>query len=114
VTAHKEIEEFEEEDLNFLSREYWSVDLVPQAAELYKLLKLGKKLLPRIDSPTLTIVSEKDRTVPLQVADLIQSTVQSKEKEVIVLKESPHVVVNDCEKERVADAIIQWFTQRPR
>lgn len=112
--AHREVEEFEDGDLNFLSQEYWSVDLIPQTAELYKLLKLGKKLLPRIDAPTLTIVSEKDRTVPLQVADLIRSTIQSKEKEVIVLKESPHVVVNDCEKERVADSIIQWFTQNPR
>jgi carboxylesterase len=112
--AHKEVDSYEEEDLNFLSQEYWSVDLIPQAAELYKLLKLGRKLLPRIESPTLTIVSEKDRTVPLKVADLIQSTIQSTEKEVIVLKESPHVVVNDCEKERVADAIIQWFTQAPR
>jgi len=105
---------FEDKDLNYLSQEYWSVDLIPQAAELYKLLKLGRKLLPRVVSPTLTIVSEKDRSVPLKVADLIQSSIKSKEKEVIVLKESPHVVVNDCEKERVADAIIQWLTQTPR
>lgn len=112
--AHQEVEHFEEEDLNFLSQEYWSVDMVPQAAELYRLLKLGRELLPRILSPTLTIVSEKDKTVPLRVADLIRSTIQSKEKEVLILKESPHVVVNDCEKERVADAIIQWFTQEPR
>jgi len=106
---HAPAQSYDDPDLDYLSREYWSVDNIPGAAELYKLQRLGLSLLGEIRSPVLTIISEKDATVPVAVAPLIQDSVASPEKETLVLKESKHVVVNDCEKEAVADAIIAWF-----
>jgi len=104
-----EIDHYADPDMEHLSREYWSVDIIAGAAELYRLQRLGRRLLPKVRAPTLTIVSEKDATVPLAVADLIARRIAATEKETLVLKESPHVVVNDCEKEKVAQAILDWF-----
>jgi carboxylesterase len=110
---HKsEVERYEDPDLDYLSREYWSVTTPSSAAELYRLQRLGRKLLSRVSAPTLTIVSENDHSVPAAVGAYIQSGISSEKKEVLTLKESPHVVVNDCEKETVADRIIAWFDQQ--
>ncbi len=110
---HKsEVERYDDPDLDYLSREYWSVTTPSSAAELYRLQKLGRKLLPRVSAPTLTIVSENDHSVPAAVGPYIDSRISSVEKEVMILKESPHVVVNDCEKEIVADRIIAWFDRQ--
>jgi len=106
---HAEVQSYVDTDLDYLSKEYWGYDIITGAAELHKLQQLGLSLLDGIRSPVLTIISEKDYTVPVEVAPLIHSRIASQEKETLVLKESPHVVVNDCEKETVADAIIAWF-----
>ena len=106
---HPTVQDYDDPDLDYLSHEYWSVDNIQGAAELYRLQQLGLSLLGDIQSPLLTIISEKDATVPVAVAPLILGRIASTEKETLVLKESKHVVVNDCEKEAVADAIIAWF-----
>ncbi len=103
------IDAYEDPDLDYLSREYWSVDNISGGAHLYRLQRLGLSLLDKVRAPTFTIVSEKDNTVPLAVADLITARIASAEKQTLILKESPHVVVNDCEKEKVATAVIAWF-----
>lgn len=103
---------YDDPDLDYLSREYWSVSTPPSAAELYRLQRLGRKMLPGIQVPVLTIVSDKDLSVPPEVGTYIGSKIASAEKELLVLRESPHVVVNDCEKEFVADSIISWFDRQ--
>lgn len=100
---------YEEEELNKLAREYWDYDWPPKAADLYKLQRLAKRRLNRIKSNTLIIVSKKDGAVPLSVADTIKNNISSKVIKTIVLEKSPHVVVNDIEKEKVADEIIKFF-----
>jgi carboxylesterase len=106
-----EVQNYTDPDLDYLSQEYWGYDIITGAAELHKLQQLGLSLLGEIRSPVLTIISEKDYTVPVEVASLIHSRIASREKETLLLKESPHVVVNDCEKETAADAIIAWFNK---
>jgi carboxylesterase len=100
---------YDDADLDYLSREYWSVDMVAPAAELYRLQRMGCALLPRVRCPLLTIVSRKDSSVPMAVLPWIESAAGSSVKEHLVLENSSHVVVNDSEKEAVADAIIAWF-----
>ncbi|WGS64223.1 alpha/beta hydrolase [Marinitoga aeolica] len=101
--------EYEEDGLNKLAREYWDYDWPSKAADLYKLQRLAKKRLSKIKSDTLIIVSKKDKTVPLKVADEIKNNISSKIIKTIVLEKSPHVVVNDIEKEKVANEIIKFF-----
>ncbi|MGQ9630535.1 MAG: alpha/beta hydrolase [bacterium] len=108
-----EKEDFGDEELNFLAREYWDFDWPSKAADLYHLQKIARRYLPEIASDTLTIVSRKDRMVPLCVADIIENSIRAKRKKRLILEWSPHVVVNDIEKERVADEIIAWFREEP-
>jgi carboxylesterase len=56
-------------------------------------------------------VSKNDKSVPLKAAEIIDKGISSSVKKTIVLEHSPHVVVNDCEKELVADEIIAWFNE---
>ncbi|WP_129408897.1 alpha/beta hydrolase [Marinitoga lauensis] len=103
--------EYEEEGLNKLAREYWDYDWPSKAADLYKLQRLAKKRLSKIKSDTLIIVSKKDKTVPLEVADIIKNNISSHVIKTVILEKSPHVVVNDIEKEKVADEIIKFFQE---
>ncbi|GAB6188781.1 alpha/beta fold hydrolase [Marinitoga arctica] len=104
-------ETYNEEGLNRLAREYWDFDWPSKGADLYKLQRLAKKRLSNITSDTLIIVSKKDGAVPLNVKDVIKNKIRSKNIKTVVLEKSPHVVVNDIEKDKVADEIIQFFNE---
>ncbi|WP_020611570.1 alpha/beta hydrolase [Sediminispirochaeta bajacaliforniensis] len=99
-------------ELTPLADEYGRFYTPSTAAELYKLQKFGRKALKKISVPVFTISSKKDKAVPAKVASFVSSSVASQVKEELILAESPHVVVNDCEKERVADAIIGWLDRQ--
>ncbi len=96
-------------DLRYIEKEYRQHRWLGPLAELRKLQKLARARLPLVRSETLTIVSRNDRTVPLSAADLVESRISAREKKCIVLEESSHVVVNDVDRERVADEISNWF-----
>ncbi|HPJ87837.1 MAG TPA: alpha/beta fold hydrolase [Thermotogota bacterium] len=102
---------YDEEYLNYLQSEYWCNNWPTKLADLLKLQNLSKERLNLVRSDCLIIVSEKDETVPLKAAEIIDKGINSSIKKTVVLKNSPHVVVNDCEKEKVADEIITWFNE---
>ena len=104
-------EKHQEEHLRMLQNEYWDYDWPTKARDLLKLQRLAKARLPKIHSDCLTIVSKNDQTVPVEVLDIIESGIKSEKKERLILEKSPHVVVNDIEKERVAQEIIDWFSE---
>jgi carboxylesterase len=110
----KEPEKYEDPDLDYLSREYWSFNTPSSAAELYALQKLARSLLPRLHCPLLTIASRKDTTVPSGVVSYLEAKSGSAKMENLILEESGHVVVNDCEKERVAGEIISFLRRNHR
>lgn len=93
-----------------LAKEYWSMDNLRKGADLYRLQRIGKKRLPKVRSETLTIVSKKDLTVPWSVSELVDAKIGAYKKKTMVLEESGHVVVNDCQRDEVANAISQWFS----
>ena len=88
---------------------YWKYDWPAQAAELLKLQRLSQKELVRLTADMMVIVSEKDDTVPLTVLERIQKQASTCNVTSLVLKESGHVVLNDVEKERVAEEVIVWL-----
>jgi len=92
-----------------IGRVYWNRDYPPMAAELLKLQKMAEKELPNVKSSALTIVSKSDGTVPLEVKDIIEEKIGSDVKKTIILEKSGHVLINDVDREKVADHIIEWF-----
>jgi carboxylesterase len=104
-----ERKEYEEQELNELAREYWDYHQMAQLSQLRRLQKMALRLLPRLTSPTLTIVSRTDKMVPIEVADLIADRSNTSARERLVLEDSSHVVINDSAKEQVADEIISWL-----
>ncbi|ABR30730.1 esterase [Thermosipho melanesiensis] len=104
-------EKYENKDLEYLSKEYWSYNWPLQAKYLYKLMKIARKRIRLIRSDILILASEKDETVPLKAAHYIYNNVSSEKRKLEVFKESGHVMTNDVEKEKVADKIIEWFRE---
>jgi len=96
--------------LNTLASEYWNYDWPSKAADLLKLQLMARKRLEKVRADCLTVVSKGDKSVPWTVTERIEASICSNKKKRLVLEESPHVVVNDIEKEKVADAIIEWFS----
>jgi carboxylesterase len=109
-TLQAERKEYEEEELDALAREYWDYHQLAQLAQLRHLQKMALRLLPRLSSPTLTIVSEHDSLVPPGVADLIETRRAPGKGRRLVLQESSHVVIDGSDKVQVADEIIAWLS----
>jgi len=92
-----------------IGMEYWKRSDVAKVADLIALRKRALANLSRVDCPILTIVSEGDKTVAPDAVGIIEKGIKSRVKEHIILKDSPHVLVNGCEKELIADRIIDWL-----
>ena len=101
--------EEESEERKAIGQEYWQYHDSAKVHDLLILQKMSIKKLRNVTSPALTIVSLGDKTVPPEAADLIENNIKSKEMKRVVLKDSPHVIVDGCDKEQVADEVIDWF-----
>ncbi|MDC7233222.1 MAG: alpha/beta fold hydrolase [Spirochaetales bacterium] len=94
-----------------LGREYWAQTDTRKLSDMMALRKIALKNLRKVESRTLTIVSEADKTVAPDAVEIISKGIRSKQIEQIILKESPHVLVDGCEREEVADRLLKWFKQ---
>jgi len=92
-----------------IGMEYWNRTDVAKVADMIGLRKKALANLSQVDCPTLTIVSEGDKTVAPDAVQIIENGIKSTLKEHLILQDSPHVLVNGCEKEIVADRIIDWL-----
>jgi carboxylesterase len=101
---------YEDPDLQYLKREYWNWRYIGPSADLFHLHKMGRRLIAQVTAETLTIISKTDSSVPPGVRDFINQKIGSKIKDFMVLEESGHVVINDEQKEAVADKIITWLS----
>ncbi|RLL83309.1 esterase [Petrotoga sp. HKA.pet.4.5] len=99
---------FDDEKLAYLASQYWNYDWPSKAADLYKLQKMALKNLSKVTSNTYVILSKKDEAVPFSVKEIIENNIKGK-TEFLILEESGHVVVNDIEKEKVAEQTINWL-----
>jgi len=110
----EDIPQFDDPDLQTLSREYWSKYWIPAIYQLWRVRKMAWKSLEKVRVPTLVIASKKDGTVPLESVVEAYDRIRSAQKRMVVLEESGHVVVDDIERERVADLIADWFQKTLR
>ncbi len=82
------------------------------AVELLKLQKETRKVLGMVKQPTLAFFSEKDATVKLAASDLMKRKLGSKELELVILKESPHVILLANEQEKVLEHTLSYLTEK--
>jgi len=106
---NKEKRKYDDSNLMMLANEYWNYYWISKLADFRHLQKMAKRYLKDVISETLVIVSKSDRSVPLKAGDIIDKNIKAVSKKRVVLKDSSHIIVNDVEKERVADEIIKWF-----
>jgi len=108
ASDYDEVNEDPEREL--IADHYWRKRQVGQVYELYRLQRLAKRRLPMVHADTLVFVSHGDGTVPVKAADISEQGTGSRRRKRIELMESPHVLVNDIDREQVADEIIDWFS----
>ena len=96
-------------EYSFVNREYWRWNWPGQAVSILKLQSMAKRILPRVKTDTFVIVSEKDGTVPVHAADIIEKGIGQERVSRCVLKESGHIIFDHVEKEKAADAVIAWL-----
>ncbi|PLV59772.1 carboxylesterase [Thermotoga sp. KOL6] len=103
------LETYDDSDLEYLRKEYWSYNWPKQAAELYKLMKLSRKVVKEVTSEILVVAAKNDNVVPMRAAEFIYNSVRSEKRKLLVFEKSGHVLSNDVEKEDVTKAVIDWL-----
>lgn len=89
----------------------YSFNYYPEAlAELYKLMKKGRKAVSQINTPTQLILSTNDEQVKTeQIEKFLNKKMGQFLVDQKIYQKSPHVIINDLEKERCAEDIISFF-----
>ena len=82
------------------------------AVEMLKLQKAARKALGKITQPTLAFFSEKDATVNLAASDLLKEKLGSKDLEIVILKESPHVILLANEQQTVIEHSLRYLSEK--
>ncbi len=104
-------EERRDPEIQEMAKDYWCNNWPRQAASLLRLQRMARRRLSKVTADTFTIVSEADNRVPVSAAELVEKGISGKKAESLILQNSPHVMVDGCDKELIADRIIQWFDQ---
>lgn len=99
---------FKDEAFNKATEDYRKKHYIAKVADFYKIQKMGIKALPHIRTATLVILSKKDHIVPFSTKELIDSKIKTKCNS-LILEKSCHLVLNDVEKELVANRIIGFL-----
>jgi carboxylesterase len=92
-----------------LEDEYHRYTWYRQIAEFRRLQRIARRRLRFVTAPTLTLVSKADDTVPPAAASYIREGIAAAEQETVTLANSGHVIINDVEREAVADATLSWI-----
>lgn len=99
-------------DREYLQREYWTHKHTKSAAEVFKLQRLARRNMPKVEADILTIVSKEDPTVSWKVTEYIDQRVGSPVKRNIILPDGPHILVRGKREDEVIRAVTDWFTGR--
>lgn len=89
----------------------YDVNPVPAAAQLHALILQVRRLLPQLVPPLLIVYSEGDRAIHPTSAERTYALAGSKDKQIIKLAESGHVITVDRQWRFVADETLAWVRQ---
>lgn len=89
-------------------------DRVPTKAaySMLQFIRGARAKLPRITRPTLIIHSKNDHTAHPDNAQLIFDQIASKDKELVWLERSYHVITVDYDREQVYDKTLSFIKER--
>ena len=82
--------------------------------EADRLLTLMPKALPSLNLPVLVIHSRRDRGVPIDNAEKLVDALGSHQVETLYIEDSGHVVLLEPERQRAANAIIEFILNTTR
>ncbi len=99
----------EDSEIAYLEEEYYHWTMPLPLSHLRVLQRKAKRVLRDITTPVSIIVSKQDASVPVESGRIIYNRISSSKKELLVYEQSPHVIVNACEKERAASDILRWI-----
>jgi len=89
------------------SENYWEYNFYNKKYDLLKLQKKALKKLGNIESETFIILSENDKSVPFDVKKI--TDIKIKNKNYLILKNSPHTILSDCESDFAINQIIEFL-----
>ena len=81
------------------------------AVQLLELQKQTRKALGNVKQPTLAFFSEKDATVDLTASVFLKEKLGSADIELVILKESPHVILLANEQQKVIDHTLSYLSK---
>lgn len=81
---------------------------------LFKLIKQVKTNLNKVQVPILIVHSYGDKTANPMSANIIYKKIGSKDKSIIYLHKSGHLVTCECEKEQVFDEVYNFIKRRTK
>jgi len=96
-------------DLIDLYENYNRYEYTAQLAELHKLMLECRRKIKKVDTKIKIIHSKKDELIPLKSAYKIYENVKSKDKDITIFDDSPHVINYGPEKERLFKEAVEFF-----
>ena len=103
-----------DEDRLYMEEEYWSYHHSAMIANFAKIMKMAKARLSEVDCPYYIMLSEKDSTVRLEAADIIEKGIGAPPAGRHILKNSPHVFFEGPENDFVLDKVSEWMKEKSR
>jgi carboxylesterase len=92
----------------------WCYDTRPvaAAAQVLRLQREVRRLLPRVRQPALIMQGRNDDALPPDAAHIVHDRISSSNKTLIWLENSGHNVLIDSERERVWGETYEWIRER--
>ena len=104
--------ESRDEDEQYIREEYWSKRRLKSVSDLLRVQRLVRRELPLVRSPMIILETLQDELVTSRAGRIIARRCDSEDISMYMFTESRHQMLNGCEREAVADAILAWITER--
>ncbi len=79
--------------------------------ELFRLIRLTKKIIPKVKVPTLILHALEDDLASIKNADYVEKYIGSSHVRKIFIRDSYHMLTLDNQKDLVAEETIKFFQQ---
>ena len=95
----------------YLKNEYWSKDWIKAVADIVHLQLNAKKLLKKLESEILLLISESDNTVPVEVSEIVRRITGMKNLTEKRVFKSNHMIFHSGEKDNAVSMILDWLNR---
>jgi len=85
---------------------------VEAAYQVQILQGIVRSELTQLQAPTLIVVSTQDRSIAISAGPDTYKRIAARDKKLLILRNSGHVITVDSERERVFEATYKWMMER--